>query len=188
MTELLFYSTKCNFCAKMLIELRNLKKIYYVCVDNTVTINNKKYAVLSNGNHILIIPEITSIPSLLIVQDENSPINIIKGNDIISHLKKSEELPPTIMEYDAAHMNKRNTNCGIFSDTYSFLDMSTEDQKALGDGGVRQMYNYATIEGNFKIETPEETYVTNTASDTEYEEFKRIRDSDISSSIPKRII
>ena len=35
---------------------------------------------------------------------------------------------------------------GVESDTYSFWDQSSEEMLAKGNGGMRQMYNYSTID------------------------------------------
>ena len=43
---------------------------------------------------------------------------------------------------------------GVTSDNYSFLDQSSEDLSAKGSGGLRQLYNYATIDFNQTIECP----------------------------------
>jgi hypothetical protein len=40
------------------------------------------------------------------------------------------------------------------SDNYSFLDQSSEDLSAKGSGGLRQLYNYATIDFNESINCP----------------------------------
>ena len=43
---------------------------------------------------------------------------------------------------------------GVSSDNYSFLDTSPDDLSAKGNGGIRQMYNYATIDQQQFIKTP----------------------------------
>ena len=43
---------------------------------------------------------------------------------------------------------------GVMSDNYSFLDQSSEDLSAKGSGGLRQLYNYATIDFNESINCP----------------------------------
>jgi hypothetical protein len=43
---------------------------------------------------------------------------------------------------------------GVMSDNYSFLDQSSDDLSAKGSGGLRQLYNYATIDFNQTIECP----------------------------------
>jgi hypothetical protein len=43
---------------------------------------------------------------------------------------------------------------GVMSDNFSFLDQSSEDLSAKGSGGLRQLYNYATIDFNESINCP----------------------------------
>jgi hypothetical protein len=42
----------------------------------------------------------------------------------------------------------------VVSDNYSFLDQSSDDLSAKGSGGLRQLYNYATIDFNQTINCP----------------------------------
>ena len=51
---------------------------------------------------------------------------------------------------------------GVVSDFYSFLDQSSDSLMATGDGGVRQMYNYASINMQDEINTPIDTYAPDT--------------------------
>ena len=43
---------------------------------------------------------------------------------------------------------------------FSFLDMSADDLLAKGGGGMRMLYNYATLDSETSIETPPETGLT----------------------------
>ena len=44
------------------------------------------------------------------------------------------------------------------SDNYSYLDMSAEDLSAKGNGGLRQMHSYCTINQSDSIATPPDDY------------------------------
>ena len=48
---------------------------------------------------------------------------------------------------------------GVNSDNYSFWDMSSDDLSAKGNGGLKQMYNYAIPDNDSSIETPPDNYV-----------------------------
>ena len=43
---------------------------------------------------------------------------------------------------------------GVASDNYSFLDMGPQELAPQGNGGLRQMYSYATIDNESSISTP----------------------------------
>ena len=47
------------------------------------------------------------------------------------------------------------------SDNYSYLDLTSDQLSAKGDGGLRQLHNYVTINDNLTIATPPEDYVPN---------------------------
>jgi hypothetical protein len=52
-------------------------------------------------------------------------------------------------------LNMDNGNVyGVKSDNFSFLDSTPDELSAQGAGGVRQMYNYSTLEQESNIETP----------------------------------
>ena len=46
----------------------------------------------------------------------------------------------------------------VLSDNYSYLDMSAEELSAKGNGGLRMMHNYCTINQNQTIATPPDDY------------------------------
>ena len=48
----------------------------------------------------------------------------------------------------------------VISDTFSFLDMSAKDLLAKGNGGLRLLHNYATLDLQDNIETPPETNIS----------------------------
>tara|TARA_B100000927_G_scaffold201069_1_gene162786 strand:- start:499 stop:765 length:267 start_codon:yes stop_codon:yes gene_type:complete len=51
---------------------------------------------------------------------------------------------------------------GVASDNFSFLDQSADSMSAKGDGGLRQMHQYATLDYVDKIQTPPDDYEPNT--------------------------
>ncbi len=51
---------------------------------------------------------------------------------------------------------------GVASDNFSFLDQSADSMAAKGDGGLRQMHQYATLDYVDKIRTPPDDYEPNT--------------------------
>jgi hypothetical protein len=69
---------------------------------------------------------------------------------------------------------------GVTSDNYSFLDQSSEDLSAKGAGGLRQLYNYATIDFNQTIECPAiEEKQARIGPDTTLEKLEKERNSQI---------
>jgi len=68
---------------------------------------------------------------------------------------------------------------GVVSDNFSFLDMSSEELSAKGEGGVRQLYNYATVSQDDKIYTPEDDYSPDKVADGTMDKFQTDRENDI---------
>ena len=46
----------------------------------------------------------------------------------------------------------------VVSDNFSYLDSSSEELLAKGDGGMRQMHNYMSIMESQSISTPPDNY------------------------------
>ena len=54
------------------------------------------------------------------------------------------------------------TVSGLPTDTFSFLDQDADSMTAKGDGGLRQMHQYASLNFEDKINTPPDNYEPNT--------------------------
>jgi hypothetical protein len=74
-----------------------------------------------------------------------------------------------------------NTNMlsGVMSDNFSFLDQTNEALSAKGDGGMRQLYNYATIEQGDDIQTPPDNYSADTIGSVSLEKMQQERQTDV---------
>jgi hypothetical protein len=46
----------------------------------------------------------------------------------------------------------------FMSDQYCYLDLSADELKAKGSGGLRQMHNYSALDTVDQIETPPDNY------------------------------
>ena len=68
---------------------------------------------------------------------------------------------------------------GVASDNYSFLDQSPDELSAKGNGGMRQLYNYATLDLVDKIETPPDNYSPDKVGSVSLEQLQQKRNLDI---------
>jgi hypothetical protein len=68
---------------------------------------------------------------------------------------------------------------GVASDNYSFLDQSADELSAKGNGGMRQLYNYATIDLVDKIETPPDNYSPDKVGSVSLEQLQQKRQTEI---------
>ena len=98
---------------------------------------------------------------LLLLNDGH---RVLKGDQILDHLNlsnrqnvvqlKQENVKQSVPD-PFAFMNSSD----IASDNFSFLD---QELSAQGEGGLRQLHHYTAIHTNNTIETPEETYKSDT--------------------------
>ena len=103
---------------------------------------------------------INSVPTLCILPNHE----ILKGIQIkhyfIPLMKDLEQEKQKLNQEPNAFDLGQETNgsFGVSSDSFSFWDSTQDDLSASGNGGLKQMYSYATIEGqsNNEIYTPQE--------------------------------
>lgn len=177
MSSVLYYSNFCENSKKLLLNIANTsikKDIHFICIDNRIKQDNKTYIVLENNCHVLLPPSINAVPALMLI---NNNYRVLYGDQILEYLKPMQEvavkqaLPNNNNDPSSYSLGQKYDN--VSSDNYSFLDQS--DLSAKGDGGMRQLYNYATLDHTDSITTPPEDYTPNKVNDSEYENFKNSR-------------
>lgn len=170
MSSILFYSNNCVQCNKLLgtIAKHNTKDVHFVCIDSRrKNPDGSMKAILSNNKEFLIPSNITSVPSLLLLTRGNRILVGVK--EITTHLQPILELNHKFSESSNDHVSPISepsafgswdtVGCtGVVSDLYSYLDQTSDSLLAKGNGGLRQMYSYATVDTADNIETPVETY------------------------------
>ena len=183
MSSVLYYSGMCQNCQQLLqlMSSNNLgSDIHFICIDKRVQKNNQTFVVLANQQEVLLPNQIDKVPALLLLNDN---YKIIFGKDILNHLKPPKNTYKDIVseennEPTAFSLSGLND---IVSDTYSFLDQSSDDLSAKGDGGMRQIHQYSTLNQVSKIETPEDTYEPNTIGNQniDLDKIQRQREQDL---------
>ena len=181
MSEVLYYSKNCNNCQKLIqkISKSTIKgKIHFVCIDNRKIKQNRIFIVLENNQEIMLPPKIDRVPALLLINNNQ----ILFGDNIYNHLKPEENIindnlnnNNQLKEPDAFAFN--NSSYNINSDNFSFLDQNSDSMLAQGDGGLRQLYNYSTINDNQKIETPPDDYTPDTIGNVSIEKIQQERNN-----------
>jgi hypothetical protein len=155
----LYYSQYCKYSTTILQELNKAgmqQKFNYICIDKRFVKNNITYIQLPNGQHFPLPPMINRVPILLL----KPKFEILSGNQILEYIKPQAK---TIQEektmiyaepnpFDLSRDTLRSS--GVASDNYSFLDMEPNELAPEGNGGMRQMYSYATVTGESAISTP----------------------------------
>ena len=156
MSSVLYYSNFCNYSKTTIQQLNKIgvgKDVHFICIDKRVKEGNNVYILLENGQKIIMPPQISRVPALLLL---NKNYSILYGEDILENFKQSSDVNVKVatnnnMEPSAFALG--NSGFGVVSDNYSFLDMNSDDLSAKGNGGIRQMHNYVDLNYNEKIST-----------------------------------
>ena len=111
---------------------------------------------------------VTRVPALLLL---NQNYRVIYGDDIYKHLKpqvqqqvkeatKNNMEPVNFQDGFGAFGAFGGFGAGVVSDSYSFLDQSDTELSVKGDGGLRQMHNYVTLNDsmNLSMKLPTDDY------------------------------
>jgi hypothetical protein len=159
MSSVLYYSNFCNYSKTTIQQLNKIgvgKDVHFICIDKRVKEGNNVYIVLENGQKIIMPPQISRVPALLLL---NKNYSILYGEHILENFKQSNDVNVKVatnnnMEPSAFALG--NSGFGVVSDNYSFLDMNSDDLSAKGNGGIRQMHNYVDLNYNEKISTTQD--------------------------------
>lgn len=185
MSCILYYSNQCEKSKKTLQALTRgsaHKDVHFLCIDKRVKVGNNWYIVLENGDRVVLPPQIDRVPALLLLTQGHK---VLFGDSILQHIQ-----PRIVVANNAATQNNGEPfafasgsdfmgGFGVASDSFSFLDQTSDELSAKGSGGLRQMYNYATIDFHDKINTPTEDYTPDKVGAVSLEQLQQKRNSDI---------
>ena len=181
MSEVLYYSKICNNCNKLIEKISRSKikeRMHFICIDNRKMKQNRIFIILENGQEIMLPPSIDKVPALLIINNNQT----IFGDDIYNYLKPDEKLINNIstnFQGEPDCFSFGSCGASIVSDNYSFLDQPNDSLLANGDGGMRQLYSYATIAHNDKINTPPDDYSPDTIGNITLEKLQNQRNKNL---------
>ena len=183
MSAILYYSTYCDNCSKLLqvVSTSNSKNdMHFINIDKRVKKSNgATYVILENGQEILLPPTINKVPALLLL---NKNHHVLFGSDINKHLEASNvtHTNPIVKANGEPMAFSLNTGgFGVASDNYSFLDQDPQSLSAKGDGGMRQQHHYASLDYNGNIDTPPDTYAPDKIGQVSMEQLQQNRNKDI---------
>ena len=187
MSSVLYYSNFCEHSKKLLQTLSKTsiaKDIHFICIDKRVKDkDNKIYIVLQNGQQMIMPENVTKVPALLLL---NHNYKVLYGEAIYDHFKPQERIVTkqvTQNNLEPSAFSFSGINGGITSDNYSFLDMDSDSLGTKGNGGLRQMHSYVSLNENNVIRTPndEHEYNNNKLKDGEIkiEDLQRQRDQEL---------
>lgn len=183
MSVALYYSNYCEHCKELLMKVSRTKTsndIHFICIDNrSKQSDGSTHVILENGQHLLLPPNVTKVPSILLLHHGNRVMDGLK--DIYDYLNPSEiEANDTATLQNGEPLAFSTSEMGsMLSDNYSYLDMSSDDLSAKGNGGLRMMHNYTTITDNQVIATPPDDYEPNKVGDVDMSKLEAERNQDI---------
>jgi hypothetical protein len=189
MSCILYYSNQCEKSKAILQALTRgsaHKEVHFLCIDKRIKVANNWYIVLENGDKVVLPPQIDRVPALLLMSQGHK---VIFGDAILQYMQ-----PRIVVANNAATQNNGEPfpfstgtdfmgGFGVASDNFSFLDQSSDELSAKGSGGLRQLYNYATIDFHDKINTPTEDYTPDKVGAVSLEQLQQKRNSDIGPAV-----
>jgi len=183
MSSVLYYSNHCKNSKTLLAFLSKTtvkNDMHFVCIDQRVKKDGRIYVIMTNGSHLPLPESVTGVPALLLLNKGN---HVIFGEEILKILKPIDEErtmvanrgngEPSAYAFGDAGM------CGVASDQYSYLDQDASSMAAKGDGGLRQMHSYATINMRDDIDTPVDNYVPDKIGSVDMEQINANRNSQV---------
>lgn len=183
MSTILYYSNFCQNCKQVLsvISRSPVKdEMHFLCVDNRVKgSNGGTYIKLQDGQQVILPPTVSRVPALLLL---NRGHHVLFGEEIMKHIQPSvDAMKQTAVAHHGEPMAfSLGGGCfGVASDSYSFLDMSTSDLSATGDGGMRQQHMYAGVSHTDQIETPPDNYSPDTIGNHSMDQLQQKREADV---------
>ena len=179
MSHILYYSNHCENSKKCIYELGKyqLKDIHYLCIDKRIQKNNSTYLIIEDKHEVLLPPTVTKVPALLLLHKGH---HVIFGNDIIKYFEpkiSALQQEATQINEEPACFSLNQMSC--VSDQYSFLDQSVDELSTKGNGGLRQIHNFVTINAMDNIETPPDNYKADTIGEISVDSMVQQRNHNI---------
>ena len=181
MSSVLYYSKYCKNCDDIIGKLSKTsiqKDIHFVCIDKRVKEGNKTYLLLDGGKKVLLPETVRKVPAILLLYQG---YRVLYGKDIMNYYQ-----PKINAETGVATQNNIEPSAYSYtemgtsmSDDYSYLDQTSDEMAAKGEGGTRQMHSFVLLNDNQTIETPPEDYIPDKVRETDLEKLQKQRTLDI---------
>jgi hypothetical protein len=191
MSSIIYYSTYCDKSKAVLTALSKSQvsnDIHFLCIDKRVkSSTGAVHIVTESGEKVLLPPQVNRVPALLLL---NKGHMVLYGEQILQHFQPknvalNNEATSFNGEPNAFSLGRESMGgFGVASDNFSFLDQSADELSAKGNGGMRQLYNYATIDLVDKIDTPPDTYSPDKVGSVSLEQLQQKRNAEIQGGSP----
>jgi hypothetical protein len=189
MSCIIYYSNHCDKSKAVLTSLSKSRvqdDIHFLCIDKRVKSGTGGWHIVTeSGEKVLLPPQVNRVPALLLL---NKGHMVLYGEQILQHFQPknialNNEATGFNGEPNSFSLGRESMGgFGVASDNYSFLDQSADELSAKGNGGMRQLYNYATLDLVDKIETPPDNYSPDKVGSVSLEQLQQKRNLDIQQS------
>ena len=178
--KIMYYSKFCKNSDRIIqILSRSSVKdyIHFIPIDRRINNNGKWTILLDNGDTVLLPNNVQKVPALLLLHNGN---RILFGDEIIHFFRD---------DFDKERKKSTNNNgeplaysftgeMGTsMSDNYSYLDQSSDELGVKGQGGLRQMHSFVTLQDKIMIDTPPEDYVKEKLDENAIKQYEASRNS-----------
>lgn len=192
--DILYYSNYCKHSQNTLNTLvkSNLSdKISFICIDKRYSdpYTNEIKIKLEKGTEVLLPPNIKSVPTLLLVQQN---FKTITGSEIITYFHKDiKQKMNSATNYNGEPVSYTLSNSGgsnIVSEHYTDYNLSANELSAKGEGSNRDMHNYVSVNNDIQmINTPDDNYKADkVSSDLTIESLQQQRMNDLPDSLQNK--
>ena len=186
MKYILYYSNFCNHSKQLLMTLSKSKikdQMHFISIDKRIKgQNNQTMIIMPNGKPIALPANITEVPSLLMLNHGN---NVLTGPEsILKFLEpQNKELLTKATNNNLEPLAFSVTEMNGMSDNYSYLDMSSDELAAKGNGGMRILHSFTSLDAVDKIETPPDDYEPNKVNSSDMEKIQAMRNNEVPQQI-----
>jgi len=180
MSNIFYYSKRCDKCTKYLKLFASMgieKTIHFICIDKIVKEEGKNFVILENNQRVILPKTVTHVPALLLL---NQKYKVLFGNEILSYLEPIKEKETMIATHNNMEPFAYSFSSGlgnVVSDSYSFIQEAPI--QATDNTGMKQLYNYSTIQDSGLFTSPSTQRQGDNLSLTAKEEQKNQETSDL---------
>ena len=158
--------------------------MHFVCIDKRFRDPQSGgiYVTLETQQKILLPPQVQKVPAMLLLKEGNT---VIFGNDVMDKIKPQQEYSTAkATDFNGEPMafaigNDSMGGFGVASDNFSYWDQGSDELLAEGNGGTRQMYNYATVNNTSSITTPKDDWSPDKVGETAMKDMESERNKDL---------
>ena len=181
--QIIYFSKYCehsNKLLKILSKTQEIKeKIHFLPIDKRVVKKDSRmYVVLDNGQEILMPDVIRQVPALLLLHYGN---RTLFGEEILKFYRPQIDKERKVaVNYNGEPQSFSIKETGpLMSDSYSYLDQSSDEMSVKGNGGLRQMHSFTKISEHVTIDTPPEDYVKERMAEDALKNYQEARQKGI---------